>query len=616
MSAGSSSTKLQDSKTNSSDQETVRDTPGVPDYELIRCIGKGSYGEVWLARSLTGSLRAVKIVRRETFELERTFLREIEGLEKFEPISRGHQGLVDILHVGWNMDDGFCYYVMELADDRLHGSEIQFTDYEPRTLTNCRVPGERLPLDQCISIGISIADALAYLHKRNLIHRDIKPSNVVFVEGEAKLVDIGLGPFRVTGQRTFVGTEGFVPPEGPGTTSADLYSLGMVLYEISTGNDRLEFPELPEKGFSKSEVRQWQQLNEIICKACNPAANKRFTSASAMAEQLRELQSGRKPARRLFPRIVKTAALLTFVCLGGMAIAVQQGKFPELKSQLVRVKQKIARVLKPAVPSNAPDPNRDASSNSPTVTQDSENQNNGESESDRPPEPAPIIGSVRIDTIPAGATIFRDGKRVGMSGETLPNIPVGHHEFEIRLPLYDSATVSGEVSSEKPLLLKSNLQLSKGPRPGKPWNNSKGIALSELPGTTGSWRSTMPVSAEHLDFGDVLHIGPGNQFPAIAVTREVAEEFCDSLTKFEQKQGYIANDRHYEPSSGPYARGFESDDQDRALFYLKLTTYASLTVISEPVGAAILLNGVKQETETPITIPKLKGGRYETETVD
>src|SRR5437867_7588906 len=89
-------------------------SPSVPDHELIRCIGAGSYGEVWLARNVMGTFRAVKIVYRQNFDHDRPFEREFKGIQKFEPISRSHEGLVDILHVG--RGEGYFFYVMELAD--------------------------------------------------------------------------------------------------------------------------------------------------------------------------------------------------------------------------------------------------------------------------------------------------------------------------------------------------------------------------------------------------------------------------------------------------------------------------------------------------------------------
>src|SRR6266851_9442167 len=89
--------------------------PQVPDHEMIRRIGGGSYGEVWLARSVMGTYRAVKVVYRDSFDTERPYLREFTGIQKFEPISRSHESQVDILHVG--KGEGYFYYVMELADD-------------------------------------------------------------------------------------------------------------------------------------------------------------------------------------------------------------------------------------------------------------------------------------------------------------------------------------------------------------------------------------------------------------------------------------------------------------------------------------------------------------------
>src|SRR6266576_1981730 len=90
--------------------------PAIPDHELIRLIGRGSYGQVWLAKNAVGTLRAGKIVYRQTFEKGEHFEREFKGLQKFEPISRSHDGFVDILQLGRNDPAGYFYYVMELAD--------------------------------------------------------------------------------------------------------------------------------------------------------------------------------------------------------------------------------------------------------------------------------------------------------------------------------------------------------------------------------------------------------------------------------------------------------------------------------------------------------------------
>jgi len=90
--------------------------PPIPDHVLLRPIGAGAYGEVWLARNALGTLRAVKIVYRARFEEEHPFEREFRGILKYEPVSRTHEGLVQVLHVGRNDEAGYFYYVMELAD--------------------------------------------------------------------------------------------------------------------------------------------------------------------------------------------------------------------------------------------------------------------------------------------------------------------------------------------------------------------------------------------------------------------------------------------------------------------------------------------------------------------
>src|SRR5882762_715053 len=97
-------------------QDAATHLPQIPDHELLRRIGRGSYGEVWLARNVMGTYRAVKVVYRRTFDNARPFEREFRGIQKFEPVSRLHDGLMDILQVGRNDQAGHFYYVMELAD--------------------------------------------------------------------------------------------------------------------------------------------------------------------------------------------------------------------------------------------------------------------------------------------------------------------------------------------------------------------------------------------------------------------------------------------------------------------------------------------------------------------
>src|SRR5215510_12175167 len=84
----------------------------IPDHQLLRRIGRGSYGEVWLARNMMGMYRAVKTVYRKWFDDVRPFERELSGIRKFEPISRSFEGFVDVLHVGINEEQGYFYYVM------------------------------------------------------------------------------------------------------------------------------------------------------------------------------------------------------------------------------------------------------------------------------------------------------------------------------------------------------------------------------------------------------------------------------------------------------------------------------------------------------------------------
>ncbi|MGI9241992.1 MAG: serine/threonine-protein kinase, partial [Verrucomicrobiales bacterium] len=417
-------------KTSSS--ENFRVAPLIPDHEMLRLIGKGSYGEVWLARSVTGAMRAVKVVQREDFHYERTFEREFEGIRKFEPISRSHPGLVDVLHVGRNLDKGFYYYVMELGDDQIRGSEIIPELYVARTLSsdiNQRENG-RLGVDECVEAGANLADGLQYLHQRGLTHRDVKPSNVIFVEGVAKLADIGL--VAASGQRTFVGTEGFVPPEGPGSPAADIYSLGMVLYEVSTGNDRLEFPELPRRLPEESERPKWRALNAVVCKACSQKPKDRFPEAADFALALRRIKSGhvrRKTLRgKLFRTMVWSGLLAALIMLS------RNGEFFEaMRDSRAIIAGMGAREVAPlaAVPSG------------------------GEREVTDPVDPDPPVvapvkvatGRVKISSDPRVQIFTPDGKYINETDDsgvkTLEGVRIGPVSYVLKRNGFADKEVSG-----------------------------------------------------------------------------------------------------------------------------------------------------------------------------
>jgi WD40 repeat protein len=278
--------------------DAVPDTPlfpcRIPDHEILHRIGYGSYGEVWLARNMMGTYRAVKFVALHGVEQTRGRERELAGLEKFEPISRSHEGFVDILQLGQN--EKYFYYIMELADDQETGQVINPEHYVPKTLAQEIRTRGRLPFDQCLQSGLSLSSALKTLHQHGLIHRDIKPSNIIYVNGVPKLADIGL-VIDINKANSYVGTEGFIPPEGPRSPLADIYGLGKVLYEMSTGRDRNDFPSLSELQ-DTPDMAHFRELNEVLLKACQNDSAKRYQSAADLYSDLQLLQQG-KSVRRL-----------------------------------------------------------------------------------------------------------------------------------------------------------------------------------------------------------------------------------------------------------------------------------------------------------------------------
>ena len=291
---------------------------GIPGHTLFRRVGAGGYGEVWLAQTDAGEWRAVKVVRRQTFGSDKPFQREWRAVQTVAPATREVPELATVHAVG-DCDEGF-FYTLDLADDVVGGREFRAEEYAPHTLAQQVDLEGRLEFDDCLRIGQTLAAALHGLHTRGLVHCDVKPSNVIFIDGQPRLADVGLVRTQ-SSVATAVGTAGYVPPEGIGRPAGDLYALGVVLYEMATGCDRMDFPRFPTlTGGERTE--SLLALNEVIVRACHPEPSRRYATAKAMATDLRRLAQGqslvpqRQPARWLL-------TLVLLLIISGIAMNVR-----------------------------------------------------------------------------------------------------------------------------------------------------------------------------------------------------------------------------------------------------------------------------------------------------
>jgi eukaryotic-like serine/threonine-protein kinase len=564
---------------NRPDPNSLRVTPIIRDHETIRQIGRGAFGEVWLARSVTGALRAVKVVWREDYDHEESFEREFESLKRYEPISRRHPGLLPILQVGRNSEAGFYYYVMELADDLDRGREIDPDTYKPHTLGLQMRRDKRLRVAECLALGVNVAEGLGYLHRKKLIHRDVKPSNLIFMDGQWRLADIGL--VALLGQRSFVGTEGFVAPEGPGSAASDVFSLGMVLYEAATGKDRLDFPDLPSASNSGESLELWRRLNEVICKACAQKARARFESAEEMALALKgEILPSQK---RLLAWVSGLVALVIAVGFGMWLAGGGKGR------SLVAVEM-------------------------------------------GPPQ-------VQIVSEPAGAEVFSGEKLLGVTPLELQptqGVPV---LYQLRLAGYKRLEVEHMPAARgDDAIYRLKLEASKLPQMGERWANSQGLEFkprgavhaSVQPVQMSFFREFLSDQKRPFE-GRVVRFLQGKekeQVYIVVVPVADAEAFRFWLTDKDRAAGFLSQEHFYEvepfhfvdsgtvteempDGQGEAAAG---EGQDWQAFYLRVAkqTYGSVVVRSSPEGVKVFQNE-QFLGQTPLELPRVRTGAVEYE---
>ena len=265
--------------------------PIIPEYSLLKKIGQGASGEVWLARGATKSYRAVKIIQSDRFRKAEHYEREFKALCRIETSIRNAQHVVQIHHVGRHDEQGFYYYVMDLADSLGTDPAEDPAGYTPVTLRELLRAGA-LEARTALDASVRLAKGLAKLHSVRLVHRDVKPANILLIDGRVQLGDLGLlvNELPDTGR---LGTEGYVPPEGTGKPSGDLFALGKILYEMVTGEDRSDFPSIPSNVLETEDWPLRSQLLEIANQCAAPEVAKRYASADKLLADLLEVQQSR-----------------------------------------------------------------------------------------------------------------------------------------------------------------------------------------------------------------------------------------------------------------------------------------------------------------------------------
>jgi len=275
-------------------------------YEIVRELGKGAMGIVYLAKDpLIGRLVALKTIRpsahaddEDTREFQQRFTREAQAAGILN-----HPSIVTVHDIGQDEPSGMSFIAMEYV--------------EGQNLKEVLAQGRPLSFEQAADVCAQVAEGLDFAHAKGIVHRDVKPANIILLEGNrAKITDFGIakitsGVANLTTTGQFLGTPNYMAPEQikgtPVDGRSDIFSLGICLYECLThrkpfGGDSLTsisykivhepFPPLHEinptipEGFA--EVVQH-------CLEKDPA--KRYQRGKDMANALRAVLRGERPMR-------------------------------------------------------------------------------------------------------------------------------------------------------------------------------------------------------------------------------------------------------------------------------------------------------------------------------
>lgn len=261
-----------------------------PQLEILELLGKGGMGAVYKARQLgLDRFVAVKIlppeVGRDPLFAER-FMREARAMAKLS-----HPHIVAVHDFG--QTSGLFYFVMEFID----GANLRQT-----------LRAGKLQAAEALAIVPQICDALQYAHDEGIVHRDIKPENILLDKrGRVKIADFGLSKLvhqgttpdvSLTGTEQVMGTVRYMAPEQMLGTRfvdhrADIYSLGVVFYELLTGDVPMGRFEPPSK-----KVQVDVRLDEVVLRALAQEPEKRYQHASDVKTDVEIVRGDNRPVVR------------------------------------------------------------------------------------------------------------------------------------------------------------------------------------------------------------------------------------------------------------------------------------------------------------------------------
>ncbi len=292
------------------------DMNGPPHYKLLRKLGDGEFGEVFLAEAPGGHHVAVKRSKKQLDD--EASQKEVNALQALREVR--HIFLLK-LDASW-VDDGRLHIAMELAEDSLLD---RF-----RQCQNQGQPG--IARDELLRYFGEVAEALDYLHGHKLIHRDIKPANLMRLNGRAKVADFGLVRLLDSSDmagKTVCGTPRYMAPEvwmGACVPESDQYSLACTYGEMRTG--RPVFPGGAWEVMQRKMNSNWdlaglpEPEREVLARAVAKEPEQRYPSCSAFVTALLEARETPPPPPAP-PRFGRRAALA--LCVVAFCLACAAG---------------------------------------------------------------------------------------------------------------------------------------------------------------------------------------------------------------------------------------------------------------------------------------------------